>query len=412
MMDHLQSVHPNEPDVAKALTFDKNSQERKHLLNLLQTKGNVLHGTNVQSRKQDLKPFRMFASDCSFDDSVYCIYCLGLFSKKSFATHLEQCKGKSIDRAEDSCGEIPPDAGPIPSTSTLTSLWSPEEIDANLEPSGFYCLNSPYESEQLNLYNEQESSFHQGVTCSVGQPDVSSPNKGVRNDGQTEGAKLQFKRSPEYEVSYDFKSDNFSNPSPGQESTDCKNEEIRIPICDVDPERTMTENDVLRNPCDDFSPPHGNQTVSNDSVKAQTYGTRRKRKRSSRVQNESPIMDYDLLGEGERPNSKIHVCQHCRATFCTSYTLRRHEYTHTGDTLTSTDQQKLKRPKRRIQGGETSVKDEASLEPSAESPKDLPDAVNDDTEGKVTATKQDTEVRGFHWEEAGHSKVKDYDTDC
>lgn len=332
MMDHLQSVHPNEPEVAKALTFDKNSQERKHLMNLLQTKGNVLHGTHVvQSSKQDLKSFRTFASDCSFDDSVYCIYCLGLFSKKSFATHLEQCKGKSIDSPEDSCGEIPPDAGHIPSTPTLTPLWSPEEIDANLEPSGFYCLNTTYESEQRNLYNEQESSSHQDVTCSVGQPDFSSPNKGVKNDGQTEGAKLQFKRSPEYEVRYDFKSDNFSNPSPGQESTDCKNEEISIPICDVDQERKMTENDVLRNPCDDFRPPHGNQTVSNDRVKAQTYGTRRKRKRPSRGQNESPIMDYGLLGEGQRPNSKIHVCQHCRATFCTSYTLRRHEYTHTGE---------------------------------------------------------------------------------
>ncbi|KAK7167481.1 hypothetical protein R3I94_001775 [Phoxinus phoxinus] len=200
----------------------------------------------------------------------------------------------------------------------------------------------------------------------------------------------------------------------------------------------MTEIDVLRNPCDDFSPPHGNQTVSNDRVKAQTYGTRRKRKRRSRVQNESLIMDYDLLCEGGRPNSKRHVCQHCRETFCTSYTLRRHEYTHTGERpfwchhcnlgfiqkyrllnhifayhgerLTSTDQQKLKRPKRRIRGGETSLKDEASLEPSAKSPKDLPvpDAVNDDNE--VTATKQDTEARGFHWEEAGHSK--DYNANC
>jgi len=287
MMDHLQSVHPNEPDVAKALTFDKHSQERKHLLNLLQTKGNVLHG-----RKRDLKSFRMFASDCSFDDSVYCICCLGLFSKKSFATHLEQCKGKSIERAEDSCGEIPPDPGPIPSTSTLTSLWSSGEIDAYLEPLGFYCINTPYESEQLNLYNEQDSSFHQDVTCSVGNPDVSSPNKGVRNDGQTEGAELQFNRSPEYEASFDFKSDHFSNPSPGQESTDCKNEEILIPICDVDQERTMAENDVLRNPCDDFSPPLGNQNVSNDRVKDQTYGSRRKRKRkrSSRVQNEVNII--------------------------------------------------------------------------------------------------------------------------
>ncbi len=93
---HLQSVHSYEPEVAKALTFDKSSQERKLFLNLLQTRRNILHNTNVvQSSKQDSKPFGKFASDCSFDDSVYCIYCLGLFNKKYFASHLEQCKGKS-----------------------------------------------------------------------------------------------------------------------------------------------------------------------------------------------------------------------------------------------------------------------------------------------------------------------------
>lgn len=168
MMDHLQSVHPNEPEVANALTFDKSSQERKHLLNLLQTKGNVLHSTNVvQSSKQDLKTFMSFAPDCSFDDSVYCIYCLGLFNKKYFATHLEQCKGKSTDSAEASCGEILLNAGPVLPTPTLTSPWSPEEIDANLEPSGFHWLNTTYGTEQLNLDNEQGSASHQDVTCSV-----------------------------------------------------------------------------------------------------------------------------------------------------------------------------------------------------------------------------------------------------
>lgn len=122
-MEHLQSVHPNEPEMAKALTFDKSSQERKQLLNLLQTRGNILHNTNVvQSSKQDSKPFGKFALGCSFDDRVYCIYCLGLFNKKSFASHLEQCKGKSTLSAEASCGEMFPNAGPIPPTLTFISL--------------------------------------------------------------------------------------------------------------------------------------------------------------------------------------------------------------------------------------------------------------------------------------------------
>lgn len=304
-MDHLQSVHPNESEVAKALTFDKSSQERKDLLNLLQTKGNVLHSTNVvQSSKQDLNPFRSFASDCSFDDSVYCIFCLELFNKKTFATHLEQCTGKSTDSAEACFGEILLNAGPVPPPPTLTSPWSPEEIDANLEPSGFHWLNTTYGTEQLNLDNEQGSSSHQDVTCSVGQPDVSSPNHGVTNDGQTEGANLQFKHSLENEVSYDFRSFSFPNPSTGQESPDCKNEEVSLPKCD-DPERTVTatsdtcsikahpEYNVLRNPFDDFSPPHSNRTVSHDNVKAQSHGKGRKKmrkKRHSGVQNKVKII--------------------------------------------------------------------------------------------------------------------------
>ncbi|XP_016342441.1 uncharacterized protein LOC107689064 isoform X3 [Sinocyclocheilus anshuiensis] len=330
MMDHLQSVHPNEPEVAKALTFDNSSQERKQLLNHLQTRGNVLHNTNVvQSSKQDLNPFGKFASQCSFDDSVYCIYCLGLFNKKSFASHLEQCKGKSTQSAEASCGEMLPDAGPIPPGPTLISPSSPEEIDANIEPSGFHCLNTVYETD---FENEQGSSSLPDLSCIVEQPDISSPNEKVRNNRQAEGAFLQFRRSPENEVGYELKSGNSPNPSTGQESTDCKNEGVSLPKCDVDQERAMTptsdtssispphpEYDVLRNPCDDFSPPQNAQTVSNDthksSVKAQTYGTGMKRRKwCSRVHNQ----------------------------------------------------------------------------PSTKSPEDLPNAVTDDTGGKVSATKQDT----------------------
>lgn len=41
-------------------------------------------------------------------------------------------------------------------------------------------------------------------------------------------------------------------------------------------------------------------------------------------------MGDDLLRAGEMSNSRLHVCQHCKAAFGSSYTLRRHEYTHTG----------------------------------------------------------------------------------
>uniref|UniRef100_A0A8C2DSM9 C2H2-type domain-containing protein n=1 Tax=Cyprinus carpio TaxID=7962 RepID=A0A8C2DSM9_CYPCA len=428
MMDHLQSVHPNEPEVAEALTFDKSSQERKQLLNLLQTRGNVLHNTNmVQSSKQDLKPFGKFALECSFDDSVYCIYCLGLFNKKSFVSHLEQCKGKSTQSAEDSCGEMLPNAGPIPPAPTLVSPSRPEEIDANIEPSGFHCINTIYETD---FKNEQGRSSLPDLSCNVEQPDISSPNDEVRNSRQAEDAFLQFRHSPENEVGYELKSGNSSNPSTGKDSTDCKNKGASLPKCDVDQERALTptsdtssdtsphpEYDVLRNPCDDFSPPENAQTVSDDthksSVKAQTCGTGKKRsKRRSHVHNQPLIMDDDLLGEGEMSSSELHVCQHCKETFGSPYMLRRHEYTHTGDTPSSAYQEKLKRAKRLIQDGETSMRDDASIEPSTKSPEDLPNAVTDDTGGKVADTKQDTEERESSTLKKQDSKVKDYDTDC
>ncbi|XP_017315428.1 uncharacterized protein zgc:66474 isoform X4 [Ictalurus punctatus] len=43
MTQHLLSAHAREPEVAKALSYDKKAKERKQLLDLLQSKGNLLH---------------------------------------------------------------------------------------------------------------------------------------------------------------------------------------------------------------------------------------------------------------------------------------------------------------------------------------------------------------------------------
>ncbi|XP_051571289.1 uncharacterized protein LOC127450884 isoform X2 [Myxocyprinus asiaticus] len=330
MIAHLQSAHPSEPEVAKALSFDKSSKERRQLLSLLQTKGNVLHNTDVvKNSTRDVKPFARFAVSSSFDDRVNCIYCLGLFSKKSFDTHLEQCQGKCPQNAETSGNEMP----------------HTTEIKAE------------------------------------------------------------------------------------HESTNCSNEEVSLSQCNVDQERSITPTSEIssitaypnrdcipRSPGNDFSPPQNAQTVSDDlsksSVKAQTHETwrrGRKRKRRSCHQNQTLFMEDDLLGEGESstPNSKVYACQHCGATFCSPYKLRRHEYTHTGCTPSCTDQVKLKRSKRGVHSEETSVKDEARKEltqPHKESPEDLLNTVNESTGEEAASTYQDTEESEFHWEEAGHSR--------
>ncbi|KAL7860558.1 hypothetical protein AOLI_G00169070 [Acnodon oligacanthus] len=35
--------------------------------------------------------------------------------------------------------------------------------------------------------------------------------------------------------------------------------------------------------------------------------------------------------ESDLQSTKVHTCQHCSATFCSPYHLRRHVYTHTGE---------------------------------------------------------------------------------
>lgn len=102
---------------------------------------------------------------------------------------------------------------------------------------------------------------------------------------------------------------------------------------------------------------------------------------------------------GERP----FWCHQCNLGFIRKYRLLK----HTGDTP---DQEKLKRAKRSIQDDETSVRDEASIEPATKSLEDLSNTVTDDTGGKVADTRRDTEVRKFHWGKAEHSTVKDYET--
>ncbi|XP_057202715.1 uncharacterized protein zgc:66474 isoform X2 [Triplophysa rosa] len=113
-------------------------------------------------------------------------------------------------------------------------------------------------------------------------------------------------------------------------------------------------------------------------------------------------VDDDSQGDVESviPDSKVYACQHCTATFCRQYTLRRHQYTHTDEkpfwchqcnvgfiqkyrllhhTLKYHDEGK--RPKRRVHGENTTTIDETSQNLSAESPGHLSDDVKieDDT---------------------------------
>lgn len=90
---HLEQVHSNEPDVAKALTFPKGSKERKILLEHLRNKGNFAYNAEILEKGQgDLVPCKKPRKDSNSGDFIHCLHCLGLFAKKFLWRHMKQCK--------------------------------------------------------------------------------------------------------------------------------------------------------------------------------------------------------------------------------------------------------------------------------------------------------------------------------
>ncbi|XP_076850568.1 uncharacterized protein LOC143500340 isoform X1 [Brachyhypopomus gauderio] len=89
---HLQYVHHNEPDVAKAFSFDKKSKERRVRLRLLTTRGNFLHNALISSSgKGDLVARRRPQKLGSTQEFTHCIHCQGLYARKSLWRHIRNC---------------------------------------------------------------------------------------------------------------------------------------------------------------------------------------------------------------------------------------------------------------------------------------------------------------------------------
>ncbi|XP_064208087.1 uncharacterized protein LOC135263699 isoform X2 [Anguilla rostrata] len=89
---HLEQVHSNEPEVAKALVFPKGSKGRKIHLELLRNKGNFAHNVSViKTGSGELVPGKQPQKDAHGKDFMHCAYCQGLFSKKYMWRHAQNC---------------------------------------------------------------------------------------------------------------------------------------------------------------------------------------------------------------------------------------------------------------------------------------------------------------------------------
>lgn len=95
MARHLERVHPDEPEVAKAISFPKNSKERSQQLEHLRNKGNFSHNAEVlDSGVGSLVARQQPKHPAQAEDYLHCSYCQGLFTRKVLWRHIKLCKFK------------------------------------------------------------------------------------------------------------------------------------------------------------------------------------------------------------------------------------------------------------------------------------------------------------------------------
>ncbi|XP_030649804.1 uncharacterized protein LOC115829780 [Chanos chanos] len=311
---HLRSVHFAEPEVAKAFSHTKYSEERKSLLVLIRNKGNFLHNTEVaRTGKGVLVPCKRTSSLTSADNFDYCKYCQGLYQRKDMWRHAVRCKhnvpGKEQDPAETSGSAVSPTAEPACSGSP--SHRTGDHAALNLEQQCYpEAAQNQAESSCPTTESVDDASngapVRQTADPVVVSPDTPDNVSGLNgNDGV-----LRSLSSDDIFTNCDQTSHSEAEPSRGgaDQSVECVGDE-EPPPADAKPSEQL----------DEASPGKMDQRSDDDDDGKEV--------KSPKKLGESKDQD----GETVSPNSKTYSCDHCNAVFHTSYNLRRHVYTHTGE---------------------------------------------------------------------------------
>ncbi|XP_046722747.1 zinc finger protein 354A isoform X1 [Silurus meridionalis] len=295
MTQHLLSAHGKEPEVAKALSYDKKSKERKQLLDLLQSKGNLLHKDVGMSKT--LASSKQHAKARSNTDSVQCVYCLGLYSSKSIANHVKRCKHKYPYKAEASTAS--------PTFSNVASQPSTSLIKLNQESSPNSirsCKDKQENPHSLSGSSHVSDTGHSAAQLYIDPESAGSPCEDLGLVGEQLFADLnsQSDLTPDTSLARNNHTD---------KKTTCTS------LAYNQTETSMNED---------------KKTATVQS--SQNLHTEENRKKSLHVETQSRTIDNPLdEEENVLQNSLLHICQHCSATFCSPYHLRRHEYTHTNE---------------------------------------------------------------------------------
>ncbi|KAM4578505.1 uncharacterized protein V3H82_007926 [Fundulus diaphanus] len=101
MARHLTRVHSDRVEVAVAFQHPANSKERKDIWQKLINEGNFKHNRDVLKTGKGQLAVRMRRSLPSKPiDFVHCIYCHGLFRKKSMFIHMKRCRAKDEKKSK------------------------------------------------------------------------------------------------------------------------------------------------------------------------------------------------------------------------------------------------------------------------------------------------------------------------
>ncbi|KAL1276722.1 hypothetical protein QQF64_036345 [Cirrhinus molitorella] len=125
---HLEFVHRNELEVAKAFSFDKGSKERRVRLSLLKNKGNFAYNAKVsKSRNGEMVACRRPKEVKYSYDFAHCVHCQGLYKRMTLWRHIRRCPqnpknkkskiGQKRDQSINSLTHPPP-------ADVSRSLWT------------------------------------------------------------------------------------------------------------------------------------------------------------------------------------------------------------------------------------------------------------------------------------------------
>lgn len=96
MARHLKSAHSEQPDVARAFSFNERSRERRDLLRFLKKRGNFDHNATVAScGAGEMVACRRPATTRQSDDYRHCKFCQGLYARDCLWRHVRNCPQKS-----------------------------------------------------------------------------------------------------------------------------------------------------------------------------------------------------------------------------------------------------------------------------------------------------------------------------